>query len=71
MHPHSIPVLFFQTTFTHTHTYPSSNKSTFPSLTQNKQVYMPIQVGQVGKKERKCDGFGEVKFSKIITSIIF
>ena len=55
MHPHGIPVhFFFQAayTHTHTHTHTSSNKSTFPWLTQKKQVYMPIQAGQVGGKNR-------------------
>ena len=58
-------------THTHTHTHTSSNKSTLPWLTQKKQVYMPIQAGQVGgKKRRKYDGFGEVvKFLKIAVSM--
>lgn len=57
MHPHSIPVLFFSGSI-RTHT--GSNKSTCPLLIQRKQVYMPIQVGQVGKKQGECDGFGEI-----------
>lgn len=69
MHPRCIPVLFFSGNL-HTHT--SANKSIFPSLTQKKQVYVSIQIGQIGKKGRKYDGFGEVvKFSKIVLSVYF
>ena len=35
---------------THMHAHTSSNRSTFPWLTQKKQVYMPIQAGQAGEK---------------------